>query len=657
MKVLTQSLCAAMTALMIMLSGNGVTYGQMSVGQAAPPFVLKSSQGQSFDLVGMKDQPMLILYFFDADSRPSQEGMLSLDNLAKKYKDAELIVWGVTRSSPAQVKQFQSQSKLSFPVLLDDGKVADAYAARTILPTVCIVGPDLKLLDYFQGGGKTTEALLVTLAERKLQNRQTQIAKALSTEVTKKNPSNVRAKSVQGYAELKEGDLKSAESTFYGLSQKKGDGEIEGKEGLSQVYAQKGQPEKALNMAKEVETKAGDRAYSHVVKGDLLYSQNKPKEAEAEYRKATDKSGGNPSHRATAYNQLGRIYAVRGDYTQSLNMYDQAVSLDPFLVEATSNKGMTYERQGDWDKALESYRKAQTIDRTDPFAATLAANANKMVLMEKDAERRRQLEDQINRYADNYKQGITPSADEKQDPWTTGGETTLALFEPLETGGLSIRDGFARVLTLHLADQLNTSGRLRVVEPLVMDRVINKLGLTSAKMADPNVTLGLARACGAKLMAKGTLFHLSEGTLLKFKLIDTATNQASKEINRQFASAVTLSKDLHWLNREVILAIMSEYPLQGFVVEVSGHKVLMNLGARQGVVLGAMFDVVEEKPVVEFKGKTFKPEALVVATVEVIQVEKEFAYASIKEQRRQIVAEDKLKESVRQLTGEALSEW
>ena len=93
------------------------------------------------------------------------------------------------------------------------------------------------------------------------------------------------------------------------------------------------------------------------------------------------------------------------------------------------------------------------------------------------------------------------------------------------------------------------------------------------------------------------------------------------------------------------------------MVEVSGHKVLMNVGARQGVVLGAMFDVVEEKPAVEFKGKTFKPEALVVATVEVIQVEKEFAYASIKEQRRQIVAEDKLKESVRQLTGEALSEW
>ncbi|MFZ1983915.1 MAG: tetratricopeptide repeat protein [Desulfatitalea sp.] len=657
MKLLTQWLYAAMTALMIMLSGTGVTYGQLSVGQAAPPFVLKNSQGQSFDLVGMKDQPMLILYFFDADSRPSQEGMLSLDNLAKKYKDAELAVWGVTRSSPAQVKQFQSQSKLSFPVLLDDGKVADAYAARTILPTVCIVGPDLKLLDYFQGGGKTTEALLVTLAERKLQNRQTHIAKALSTEVTKKDPNNVRAKSVQGYAELKEGDLKSAESTFYGLSQKKGDGEIAGKEGLSQVYAQKGQPEKAMTMAREVETKAGDRAYSHVVKGDLLYSQNKPKEAEAEYRKAIDKSGGNPSHRATAYNQLGRIYAVRGDYSQSLNMYDQAVSLDPFLVEATSNKGMTYERQGEWDKALESYRKAQTIDRTDPFAATLATNANKMVLMEKDAERRRQLEEQINTYVENYKQGMTPSTNEKQDPWTTGDETTLALFQPLETGGLSIRDGFARVLTLHLADQLNTSGRLGVVEPLVMDRVIKKLGLTSEQMADPNVTLALARACGAKLVAKGTLFHLSEGTLLKFKLIDTATRQESKEISRQFASAVTLSKDLHWLNREVLLAIMSEYPLQGFVVEVSGHKVLMNVGAKQGVVLGAMFDVVEDKAAVEFKGKTFKPEALVVATVEVVQVEKEFAYASIKEQRRQIVAEDKLKESVRQLTGEALSEW
>ncbi len=648
---------AALIALSITLAGIPVAYSQMKAGEAAPLFTLKNSQGKSFELAGMKAKPMLILYFFDVASRPSQEGLLSLDKLAKLYKDAELAVWGITRSDAGQVSQFLSQTQLGFPVLIDDGTVADQYAARIILPTACIVGPDLKLLDYFQGGGKTTEALLVTLAERKLQSRQTNIAKALSNEVTQKDPGNVRAKSVQGYAELKEGDLKAAENTFSKLSQKKGDAEIVGKEGLSQVYAQKGQPDKAMTMAREVEGKAGDRAYSHLVQGDLLYSQNKPKEAEAEYRKAIEKPGGNPSHRATAYNQLGRIYAARGDYSKSLGMYDQAVSLDPFYVEATSNKGMTYERQGQWDMALESYRKAQAIDHADPFAATLAANANKMILMEKDPDRRRQIEAQIDTYAQNYKDGVAASDQKSDDPWTSGAAIQMMLLEPVETGGLSIRDGFPRVLTLHLAEQLNSSGRLGIVEPIVLERVIRKVGLSNSDLADPDITLKLARACGAKLIAKGTLYHLVEGTLLKYKLIDTVANRESKEISRQLASAATLGKDMHWLNREMLLAVMGEYPLQGFVVQVNGHEVLMNLGSKQGVVVGALFDVVEDKPAVEFKGKVLKAEAAVMATIEVVRVEEEFAYAQIKEQRRQIAVEDKLRENIRVLKGEPLSNW
>ena len=657
MKAFQQWCCVALLVLSIAPGIVTVSQGQMKAGEAAPLFVLKNNQGESFDLAGMKTQPMLILYFFDVSSRPSQEGLLSLDKLAKQYKDAELAVWGITRSDAGQVSQFLSQTRLGFPVLIDDGNVADQYAARIILPTACIVGPDLKLLDYFQGGGKTTEALLVTLAERKLQSRQTDIAKALSNEVTQKDPGNVRAKSVQGYAELKEGDLKAAENTFSDLSQKTGDAEIVGKEGLSQVYAQKGQPDKAMSMAREVENKAGDRAYAHVVKGDLLYSQNKPKEAEIEYRKALEKPGGNPSQRATAYNQLGRIYAGRGDYSKSLGMYDQAVALDPYYVEATSNKGMTYERQGQWDKALESYRRAQAIDHSDPFAATLAANADKMILMEKDPDRRRQIETQIDTYVQNFKEGATASGPKSDDPWTSSAAIQMMLLAPVETGGLSIRDGFPKVLTLHLAEQLNSSGRLAIVDPIVLERVIRKLGMNERDLADPGISLKLARACGAKLIARGTLYHLIEGTLLKYKLIDTDTDQVSKEISRQFASTATLSKDMHWLNREMLLAVMGEYPLQGFVVQVSGHEVLMNLGSKQGVVMGALFDVVEDQPAVEFKGKVLKAEAAVMATIEVVRVEAEFAYAQIKEQRRQIAVEDKLRENIRVLKGEPLSNW
>ena len=80
----------------------------------------------------------------------------TLDALAKKYKESDLVVWGITRSGKGKISQFVSANKLGFPVLVDSGKVSDIYSARLILPTVCILGPDLELLDYFQGGGKTT---------------------------------------------------------------------------------------------------------------------------------------------------------------------------------------------------------------------------------------------------------------------------------------------------------------------------------------------------------------------------------------------------------------------------------------------------------------------------------------------------------------------
>ena len=390
-----RGLAIAALALLMVLSALGTGWAQLKTGQPAPLFVLKDTDGKAYELSSMREQPMIIVYFFDIGSKSSQEGLLYLGELSQKYKDSELVVWAVTRSDNASVSTFLKNRKMAFPVLVDKGPVSDAYSARLVLPTVCILGPDLRLLDYFQGGGKTTEKMLVTLAERELQRRNTTVAKAISEKVTRSNPKNVRAASVKGYAQLKEGDLKSAEKTFYNLSRDKGEAEILGKEGLSQVYAQKGEPTKAAKLAKEIENKAGTRAQSYVLKGDLLYSQNKPNEAEKEYRKAIDKTRGDSTQKAVAYNQLGRIYALQGKYEQSREMYDQAVVLDPYYVEATSNKGLTYERQGEWDKALEFYRRAQTINRNDPFAAVLAANAQKRMLIKKDPDRRRQFREQV----------------------------------------------------------------------------------------------------------------------------------------------------------------------------------------------------------------------------------------------------------------------
>ena len=636
--------------------GVNCSLGRLKSGQTAPLFALKDLNNQSYELSAMKDLPMLVLYFFDVASKSSQEGLFHLDALAKKFKEANLSVWGITRADKNRVKSFIETTSLSFPILFDTGKVSEIYSAKLILPTVCIIGPDLLLLDYFQGGGKATQDMLVTLAERTLHNRKSELAKAISTEVVKKNPENVRAKSVQGYIALKEGDLKSAEKTFYDLSQKKNGGELLGKEGLAKVYAQKGQPEKAMHLTRQVESQYGQRSTVHVIKGDLLYSQNRTKDAEIEYRRAVEKSVGDLSQSAVAYNQIGRILAIKGKYSESQKMYEKAISLDPYFIEATSNKGMIFERQGDWDKALEAYRCAQVVDRNDPFTLALIENARKMLLLEKDDDKHREMEQKIDLYIERYRENTKDIPLNSQDSWTSK-KLVITLVEPLESGGLSTRDGFGRLLTISLASQLNASGRVSVIEPVIMEHIIETLNLKPNDMTASKTLLRLANAFKAQLICKGTLFHLSEGTLLNLKLIKTVNPQIVHPIQHQFASAITLRKDLHWLNRQILTTVMTHYPLQGYVVEVKGNQVLLNLGADQGVVSGALFDVVEIKPPIIFKGKTFQPDASVMATIEIVRVDQDFAYGHILDQRRPVRSEDKLRERISQFSEDNQRIW
>jgi len=67
-----------------------------------------------------------------------------------------MSVWAITSSPANQVARFVSIAGLGFPVIAGASNVAGLYQARQVLPVVCVIGPGLRVLDYFQGGGKTT---------------------------------------------------------------------------------------------------------------------------------------------------------------------------------------------------------------------------------------------------------------------------------------------------------------------------------------------------------------------------------------------------------------------------------------------------------------------------------------------------------------------
>jgi hypothetical protein len=271
-----------------------------------------------------------------------------------------------------------------------------------------------------------------------------------------------------------------------------------------------------------------------------------------------------------------------------------------------------------------------------------------MLLLQQDSEKKNRIDKLVKELADRFR-GHLKAEKKVEDTWTSQ-PMVLSFVDLMEGGGLTERDGFSTVLTTQLADQLNASGRVQVVERVLMDRLLEELNIGSSELADPATALKLGKVLAAKLMGTGSIYHLPSGSLLSLRLIDTETSAIPKVVNRQLASGISLKKDLYRLNREILTTIISSYPLQAYVVDVKGQQVVLNLGSKQGVVLGTAFNVIEEKAPIEYKGKKLQSEPVIVAQVEVTKVEPDFCYATVKNQTRPIKRDDKLKENIDELS-------
>ena len=628
----------------IILLSQSLVYSQISPGQPAPLFSLLDGKGKKYDLSGLMEQPMIILYFFDAESRPSQEGILHLNQLASKYQGYDLATWAITLSSLEKVDQFLQQTKLQFPVLLDEGKVSDLYQARMILPTTCLIGPKGKILDHLQGGGKSTEKMLVRIAERQLQQKNTQLAQAISDQVIEKDPRNVKAHAVKGHAAIKEGDLTKAKEIFQNMPKENQQAEVISKEGLAAVYVKKGETERALLLIEEVKKKAPDRSYVYTLEGDILFNKNKKKEAAEKFEQAIKKKEKEPYHEAIAYNKLGRLKTIAGKYAEAREFFEQSEALDPYYIESTSNKAITYEKEGKWDKALDAYRQVLSLDKSDSFALALAKRAQEMITLQKDSERNKRLDMLVKDLAERFHKRKENSP-KLEDTWTSR-PMVLSFVDFQEKGCLAESGGLSTVLTTQLGEHLNASGRVQVVERALMERLLEELNLGSSDLADPETALRLGQVLAAKLVGTGSLFYLPNSTMMSLRFIDTETSAIPMAVNKQMQQQTSLEEELFALNREILKTVMEKYPLRGYLVEVMEKQAMVNLGARQGVVLGSRFTVLEEAKPISYRGKMLQKAPKPIAWVEVTKVEPDLCYVKIINQQRPLKADDKVQEMV-----------
>jgi hypothetical protein len=117
-------------------------------------------------------------------------------------------------------------------------------------------------------------------------------------------------------------------------------------------------------------------------------------------------------------------------------------------------------------------------------------------------------------------------------------------------------------------------------------------------------------------------------------------------MTKQLGPQTLLEKELFQLNRDILKTIIIKYPLRGYVVKVAGDQAVINLGSKQGVVIGTQFDILEEGEPVKYKDKLLQISMKSIARTEVIRVEPDLCYARILHQERPLITDDKVQEKI-----------
>lgn len=150
------------TGLVLVLGGCGGTasaggpQSAASRGGGRPPdFELDTLKGDTVRLSDHLGKDVVLIDFWATFCDPCLASMPHLDELYRKYKDAGLVVLGVSIDGPdsvAQVKSEVAKLGVTFPILLDqETRVVALYNPKTSAPFSVLIGRDGTILAKKEG--------------------------------------------------------------------------------------------------------------------------------------------------------------------------------------------------------------------------------------------------------------------------------------------------------------------------------------------------------------------------------------------------------------------------------------------------------------------------------------------------------------------------
>jgi len=141
---------------------------EVKVGEPAPNFNLKSSEGKTVSLQDYRGKKHVVLIFYPGDQTPGcTKQLCSARDDTKAYEQAGAVVFGVNQGSEESHVRFVEKHKLTTPLLVDTNllisKEYDAVMGfgplKLINRTVVVIDPAGKIVFYKRGMPNTSEII------------------------------------------------------------------------------------------------------------------------------------------------------------------------------------------------------------------------------------------------------------------------------------------------------------------------------------------------------------------------------------------------------------------------------------------------------------------------------------------------------------------
>ena len=432
------------------------------------------------------------------------------------------------------------------------------------------------------------------------------------------------------YAYLKTGNIKEAEKSFANLAKKSDKTlSLQGKEGLAEIRFRSDDLVEALRLAEDVLKTAPHRSMALLVKGKVLYKQDKPEEAKKALILAT---AGNASsdfswQKSEAHTALGNLRTQKKEFVLAQQAFKKAVIENPFSADALSNQGVAFEKLGDPRTALGVFEQLKATHPNDHLAAAFMRQAQAAIAQKQDLERQKYIAEMVKDLVARFKD--QKKAEKTRDEWTSPvGAVSILSFRSNSKGSLTGRIGVEDVLKDELT-RLLMAQNVSVVERDILDKVMEELKLGSSELADPKTQTKLGKITAAHVLSTGSFYDDPKGSVATMRLVETETTDIFLALTKKLNSALNPTELATAWAANIAARIKENFPLQGRLVLVKNEKIIINLGKRHAVTEGMLFNVLSEGEAIDLGDGEIEYDYDKLGQIKITRLKEKIAFASV----------------------------